>query len=91
MNFAHGKLNPFFGVAELQKFCFGKVMLLDGDDVRRFCTYGRAGNSYSRGATALIYDYIWCKAVKGGSVETRQHGQPEFNILPPQVGERGEL
>ena len=90
MNFAHGKLNPFFGVAELQQFSFGKVMLFDVN-VRRFCTYGRAENSYSKGSTALIYDYIWCKAVKGGSVDTRQPGQPEFNILPPQVGERGEL
>ena len=31
----------------------------------RYCTYGQKSNSYSTGATPLIYDYIWYKAAKG--------------------------
>ena len=31
----------------------------------RYCTYGQQSNSYSTGATPLIYDYIWYKAAKG--------------------------
>ena len=30
----------------------------------RYCTYGQKSNSYSTGATPLIYDYIWYKAAK---------------------------
>jgi len=35
---------------------------------QRYCTYGQKSNSYSTGATPLIYDYIWYKAAKGRSV-----------------------
>ena len=31
----------------------------------RYCTFGQKSNSYSTGATPLIYDYIWYKAAKG--------------------------
>ena len=31
----------------------------------RYCTYGQKSNSYSTGATPLVYDYIWYKAAKG--------------------------
>jgi len=35
---------------------------------QRYCTYGQKSNSYSTGATPLIYDYIWYKAAKERSV-----------------------
>jgi len=50
---------------------------------QRFCTYGRAGNSYSKGSTALIYDYIWYKAVKGGSVNLENF---EVAVLKDEAG-----
>ena len=31
----------------------------------RYCTYGQKSNSYSTGATPIVYDYIWYKAAKG--------------------------
>ena len=52
----------------------------------RYCTYGQKSNSYSTGATPLIYDYIWYKAAAGRLAHNIcEEEKSRFSFIPRSV------